>query len=271
MAPPSPRLYLLMTEPLLIKTDTETTLCYIVVQSAKLSGFPDRSTLSLVCPTKTGSRPLVEQQKLSPTRLLEFLKTHHLHWTCFCVIRVSTNNELWLVDLNYIYHSTTLEQEYLALATRVCGDLQYKHITAQFLLVGHPQDKDFLSPRDAPIFPGYFGESVVEFPGVIQQGGLVLFINHALKVETTFIQEEDIKPFIKGEPLDLDLSGSMGMLPSGTKVSQDFPLYFKDNQIFFLYEGEAHTVEMQVKVGDIAGREDDNVPGMKPKRKARLI
>lgn len=210
----------LTTEPLLINTDTETTLCYIVVRSAKLSGFPGRSTLSLVCPTKTGSRPLVEQQKLSPTRLLEFLKTHHLHWTCFCVIggdasvslscrlldaglegvfgychypnarcrffcepplfsvEVSTNNELWLVDLNYIYHSTTLEQEYPALATRVRGDLQYERIAAQFLLVGHPQDKDFLSPRDAPIFPGYFGESVLEFPGVIQQGGRVLFINH---------------------------------------------------------------------------------------------
>ncbi|KAJ7931889.1 hypothetical protein B0H13DRAFT_1857541 [Mycena leptocephala] len=120
-------------------------------------------------------------------------------------------------------------QEYPALATRIRGDLQYERIAAQFLLVGHPQDKDFLSPRDAPIFPGYFGESVLEFPGVIQQGGLVLFINHddeeelrpsALKVESTFIKEEDVKPFIKGEPLDLDLSGTMGMLPSGTKVSQ---------------------------------------------------
>lgn len=39
-------------------------------------------------------------------------------------------------------------------------------------------------------------------------------------MESTFIKEEDVKPFIKGEPLDLDLSGSMGMLPSGTKVSQ---------------------------------------------------
>jgi hypothetical protein len=39
----------------------------------------------------------------------------------------------------------------------------------------------------------------------------------ALKVENTFVKDEDIKPFVKGEPMDLDLSAT---LPRGTKVSQ---------------------------------------------------